>query len=62
MSQDTAAKQSQPERIVHICFETDDGWVVVDVWESEEALAKFGDVLGLDEARQPKVYKVHNMM
>jgi hypothetical protein len=32
------------------------------VWESAEALARFGDVLGLPPERQPRVYKVHNVM
>jgi hypothetical protein len=62
LEQDTLAKREQPERLVHVCFETDDGWAVLDVWESEEALASFADVLGLPPERQPKIHRVHNMM
>lgn len=62
MSQDTAAKQHQPERLVHVCYETDDGWAVLDVWESPEALARFGEVLGLPPDQRPKVYPVHNLI
>lgn len=59
--------RSQPARSHHICFLTDNGWTVVDVWESEEAFAKFGEVLGpvLQELQlnaQPQVNPVHNTM
>lgn len=62
LEQDTQAKRHQPERLVHVCFETDDGWAVLDVWESEEALARFHDVLGLPPERQPRIHRVHNLM
>jgi hypothetical protein len=32
--------------IVHAAGPTDDGWRVVDVWESEEAFQRFGEVIG----------------
>jgi hypothetical protein len=59
---DGQAKRHQPGRTFHVCFETDDGWAVLDVWESEEALAAFGDVLDLPPERQPRIYSVHNVM
>ena len=36
----------QPERLSHVCYETDHGFVVVDVWADEAALARFGEVIG----------------
>jgi hypothetical protein len=62
LERDGDAKRNQPERISHICFETEDGWAVIDVWESKEALQRFGRVLGLDQERQPRIFRVHNMM
>jgi len=37
---------SQPARPYHMCVSSGDGFLVVDVWESEAAFAKFGEVLG----------------
>jgi hypothetical protein len=59
--------RTQPGRTHHICWETDGGWTVVDVWESEEAFTKFGEVLGptlqrLELSTEPKVHPVHNTM
>ena len=59
--------RDQPGRSQHICFEMPGGWGVVDVWDSEEAFAKFGDVLGptlqrLGLSGEPKVYQLHNTM
>ena len=59
--------RDQPARSHHICFKTDDGWGVVDVWDSEESFAKFGEVLGptlqkLELQAEPKVHPVHNTM
>src|SRR3954468_8443724 len=36
---------NQPHRRMHVCFETDDGYMVVDVWDSLEDFEEFGDVL-----------------
>ena len=30
----------------HVAGPTDDGWRVVDVWESEEAFQRFGEKIG----------------
>jgi hypothetical protein len=40
---------------------------VVDVWESEDAFTKFGEVLGptlqrLNLQAEPKIYPLHNTM
>lgn len=36
----------QPERTFHVCWETEHGFTVLDVWASEEAFARFGPVIG----------------
>ena len=36
----------QPKRLSHICYHTDGGFTVVDVWEDEASFAAFGAVLG----------------
>jgi hypothetical protein len=54
--------------ISHTAAPTADGWLVVDVWESEEAFRQFGDTLvpilqelGLPDM-QPQVYPVFNVV
>lgn len=46
--------RNQPARRFHVCFETDEGYTVVDVWDSLEAFETFGEVIG-EVARE-----VHN--
>jgi hypothetical protein len=36
---------SQPKRRSHVCYETDDHYTVVDVWDSAEDFEAFGEVL-----------------
>ena len=36
----------QPKRLNHICFRTNGGFTVVDVWEDEASFAAFGEVIG----------------
>lgn len=36
----------QPDRLHHQCFDTGEGFTVVDVWASEASFAKFGEILG----------------
>jgi heme-degrading monooxygenase HmoA len=55
--------------VIHMAGVTDDGMVVIDVWESEEKLnAFFDDRLGAAlaaseiEAGPPRISKVHNMI
>jgi len=37
---------NQPSRLHHVCYRTDSGFTVVDVWEDEQSLAAFGEILG----------------
>lgn len=37
--------RNQPHRRLHVCFETDDGYMVVDVWDSLEDFEHFGEIL-----------------
>jgi heme-degrading monooxygenase HmoA len=51
----------------HAAGPTDDGFRVVDVWESEEAFERFGPVIGpaLEEVGfpgEPKVFPLHNFV
>ncbi len=51
----------------HTAGPTDDGWCVIDVWESEEAFQRFGEVIGpvlqeLDYPGQPRIFEVHNFV
>lgn len=53
----------QPSRTSHVCYVTDSGWTVVDVWEDEAAFAAFGEVIGPAAAQagldaKPLVYRV----
>jgi hypothetical protein len=51
----------------HAAGPTDDGWCVVDVWESEEAFRRFGEVIvpilqELGVPGEPRVLPVHNVV
>ncbi|HUQ62837.1 MAG TPA: hypothetical protein VM121_03685 [Acidimicrobiales bacterium] len=51
----------------HVAGPTDNGWRVVDVWESEEAFQRFGEVIipVLQEVGmpgQPQLSPVHNLV
>jgi hypothetical protein len=53
--------------ISHIAGPIEGGWRVVDVWESEEAFRRFGEVLVpmLQEAGlggEPQVFEVHKLV
>ena len=59
--------RNQPGRRHHVCFETDDGYMVVDVWESLEAFEQFGEVLDEIVSELPgpvrvKLHRVHNLI
>ncbi len=60
--------KDQPARSVHVCYELPNrGFGVLDVWDSEEAFGKFGEILmpAIDKAglsAAPNVYPVHNTM
>jgi len=58
------ALSHQPQRRFHICYQTQTGFTVIDVWESEAAFAAFGEVLGpvLQEvglSPVPQVYRTY---
>jgi hypothetical protein len=36
----------QPKRLHHLCYRTEDGFTVVDIWEDEESFAAFGEIIG----------------
>ena len=40
-----AELRNQPHRRMHVCFETDDGYMVVDIWDSLEDFEQFGELL-----------------
>jgi len=59
--------RNQPQRRHHICFESDSGYMVVDVWESLEAFEQFGDVLDEVVSELPgplhvTLRRVHNLI
>lgn len=61
------AIHEQPARLSHVCFRTDAGITVVDVWASEEAFAAFGAILGPAVTKAglttpPVIYPVQGFM
>src|SRR5688572_26353537 len=36
----------QPQRLSHLCYRTEDGFTVVDVWADEASFAAFGEIIG----------------
>jgi hypothetical protein len=62
-----SAVLDQPARLSHVCYRTDNGFAVVDVWTDEQSFGAFGTMLmeytrkaGL-EAR-PTIYPLQNMV
>jgi hypothetical protein len=58
---------SQPSRFDHVCFRTEDGFTVIDVWEDEESFTAFGRIIGPALAgagldARPRVYPVEATM
>ena len=58
---------NQPERLHHQCFENGDGFTVVDVWASEQAFTRFGEVIGpilqqLGLSQPPKVHRTRRVV
>ncbi len=37
---------SQPSRLHHVCYQTETGFTVVDVWADEQSFAAFGEIIG----------------
>jgi quinol monooxygenase YgiN len=64
-----AAGAGEPKgRLYHVAAPNDGRWLVVDVWESGEALNQFAQILmpilqkaGV-QANPPKIYPVHNII
>ena len=62
-----AGKAEPDGRLFHVASPTDDGWLVVDVWESEEKLGAFAETLMPIIERtgstppQPRIAPVHFM-
>lgn len=53
--------------LFHAAGPTDDGFRVIDVWETEEAFQRFGEAIGpiLEEvglAGQPRLFPLHNFV
>ena len=53
----------QPARMSHVCYRTEGGWTVVDVWADEASFAAFGETIGPATAKagldaKPLVYPV----
>lgn len=51
----------------HVAGPTEDGWIVIDVWESEQAFQRFGEVIGpvLQEVGfpgEPKLVPAHTFV
>lgn len=64
-----AAGAANPKgRLYHLASAKEEGWLVVDVWESDELLNQFAQTLIpiMQEAGvispQPKVYPLHNLI
>ena len=63
-----AAVWSPSERSLHVCYESGAGFVVVDIWECEDAFARFGaEVIGpaMDAAGitglAPTIHAIHRL-
>lgn len=53
--------------LIHVAGQADGGFRVVDVWESEEAAAKFGQILipilhEIGVIDQPEIYPAHTFV
>jgi len=38
--------RNQPNRLSHICFATNPGFTVIDVWQDEASFGAFGEIIG----------------
>ena len=65
---EAAGRGTPPGRLSHVAARKGDGYLVVDVWESQEAFDRFAQTLLplLEQAGgamgQPQVYPVHNII
>ena len=58
---------NQPDRIYHVCYRTETGFTVIDIWADEQSFAAFGETLGPAVQRagldaKPAVYPVEQYM
>lgn len=65
---EAAGEGAPPGRLYHVAAPKDGGWLVVDVWDSQEALDRFGQTLmpilqkaGVTPPR-PQIYPAHNII
>ena len=61
------AINNQPNRLNHVCYRTDNGFVVVDTWADEASFAAFGEIIGPATQRagldgRPTVYPVQGII
>ncbi len=57
----------QPNRLHHVCYRTDSGFTVVDVWTDEQSFAAFGEIIGPATQKagldaKPAVYAVQGLV
>jgi hypothetical protein len=58
----------QPQRTSHVCYRTENGFTVIDVWQDDESFAAFGPVIGpaITQAGlsggPPRIYPVEGTM
>lgn len=60
---DTDRIVNQPNRLHHVCYQTEHGFAVLDVWADEASFGAFGEIIGPATAKagldaQPRVYPV----
>jgi hypothetical protein len=48
-----SGKDAPPERLLHVCAATDDGFRITEIWQSHEAVDRYGD-----EVMRPAIAKV----
>ena len=58
---------NQPDRLYHVCYRTETGFTVIDIWADEQSFAAFGETLGPAVQRagldaKPAVYPVEQFM
>jgi len=58
---------NQPSRLHHVCYQSDSGFTVVDVWADEQSFAAFGEIIGpaIQQAGlsgTPAVYPVQGLI
>jgi heme-degrading monooxygenase HmoA len=57
----------QPNQLQHVCYRTETGFTVVDVWKDEESFAAFGETLmpiiaQLEVDAKPQIFPVQGLI